>query len=234
MHFSNQTSCDEKTYSVQSRGSLDVRCSWSTPELQMSLMQRWNGSTVNTATVGWCCHWCFCAFLPCTFTALFSGHVDLIWRYGQEDVDSDDGPCSGAGGTSCLSELVSVSGLETTKNIFRLWFDAVKLRDPAQTLNSFFLNSHALKKKLKSNTSNRSNRTTDVSRICFLWSGFWINISMIIKNVKLPVNKDRIGQRAYSQVRVLIVVHIQVARQRISKQSNRAGSRWDDLSRSDL
>lgn len=59
----------------------------------------------------------------------------------------------------------------------------------------------------------------------FRETGFWINISMIVKNVKLPVNEDRIRQRAYSQVRVLIVVHIQVARQRISKQSNRAGCR---------
>lgn len=197
----------------------------------MSFMQRRNGSVVNTAAVSWCCHRCFCAFLPCTFIALFFGDVDLIWRYGQEGVDTDDWSRSGAGGTSCLNELVLISGLETTENIFRLWFDTVKLRDPVQTLNSFFLNSHALRKKFKSDTSNRLNRTTDVSRICFLWSGFWINISMIIKNVKLPVNKDRIGQRAYSQVRVLIVVHIQVARQRISKQSNRAGSRWENLSR---
>lgn len=42
------------------------------------------------------------------FLALLFGDVDLTWHYGQEGVDTDDGPRSAAGGASCWNELVLV------------------------------------------------------------------------------------------------------------------------------
>lgn len=45
----------------------------------------------------------------------------------------------------------------------------------------------------------------------------------------IPINKDRIRQRSHSQIRVQIIVHVQVPRERISKQRHRCRSWWKYL-----
>lgn len=44
------------------------------------------------------------------------------------------------------------------------------------------------------------------------------SLFLSVCHVILPENKDRIRERSYGQIRVLIVIHVQVAGQRISEQ----------------
>lgn len=53
------------------------------------------------------------------------------------------------------------------------------------------------------------------------WIGTWLySLSLCVCDVTLLVNKDRVRERSHGQIRVLIVVHVQVARERISEQRN--------------
>lgn len=49
----------------------------------------------------------------------------------------------------------------------------------------------------------------------------------------IPINKDRIRQRSHSQIRVQIIVHVQIPRQRISKQRHRSRSWREHLKNSE-
>lgn len=61
------------------------------------------------------------------------------------------------------------------------------------------------------------------------WSIQFNCLHLHVFKFEIPINKYRIGQRSYSQIRVQIIVHVQVPGQWISKQHHRSGSGWEHL-----